>query len=83
MIFLFQNDMIDFVFAVDNPLEWHKANMQTNHKHYSFIKYAGAEFIKNVQENFGAKMYFNTLVEVENRVNIAAINYILLIFFFL
>ncbi|GBM61765.1 Phosphatidate cytidylyltransferase, mitochondrial [Araneus ventricosus] len=62
-----EGDMIDFVFTVDNPLEWHKANMQTNHKHYSFIKYAGAEFIKNIQENFGAKMYFNTLVEVENK----------------
>ncbi|KAG8200439.1 hypothetical protein JTE90_000522 [Oedothorax gibbosus] len=59
--------MVDFIFAVDNPSSWHKSNMEMNHNHYSLVKYAGSEFIKNLQEHFGAKVYFNTLVNVENR----------------
>ncbi|GIY18506.1 hypothetical protein CDAR_527561 [Caerostris darwini] len=65
--FFHKNNMIDFIFCVDNPLEWHKDNMKINHKHYSFLKYGGADFVKNIQVNFGAKMYFNSLVEVENK----------------
>lgn len=61
--------MVDFIFVVDNPLAFHKANMEINHKHYSLIKYAGAEFIKNLQEHFGAKVYFNTLINIESRVS--------------
>ncbi|GFW73679.1 phosphatidate cytidylyltransferase, mitochondrial [Trichonephila clavipes] len=62
-----QKNSIDFIFCVDDPLAWHQANVQANNKHYSMLKYAGADFIKYVQEHFGAKMYFNSLVEVENR----------------
>ncbi|GFQ87073.1 phosphatidate cytidylyltransferase, mitochondrial [Trichonephila clavata] len=62
-----QKNMIDFIFCVDDPLPWHQANLQANNKHYSMLKYAGPDFIKYVQEHFGAKMYFNSLVEVENR----------------
>ncbi|PRD29670.1 UNVERIFIED_CONTAM: tamm41 [Trichonephila clavipes] len=62
-----RKNMIDFIFCVDDPLAWHQANVQANNKHYSMLKYAGADFIKYVQEHFGAKMYFNSLVEVENR----------------
>lgn len=66
--FLSQRKMLDFVFAVDNPLKFHKENIVCNSHHYSAMKYAGAEFIKHLQEGFAAKIYFNTLVEVENKV---------------
>jgi len=56
--------MVDYIFAVDDPVAWHKANLETNGDHYSAIQYAGADFIANIQENFGASIYFNTLVDV-------------------
>ncbi|XP_054721760.1 phosphatidate cytidylyltransferase, mitochondrial-like isoform X2 [Uloborus diversus] len=64
---LFQSSMIDFIFVVDDPLSWHKANLQLNRNHYSILKFAGPEVIKLFQEEYGAKMYFNTLVPVGNQ----------------
>ncbi|XP_071550753.1 phosphatidate cytidylyltransferase, mitochondrial isoform X2 [Panulirus ornatus] len=54
--------MMDFIFVVRDPHEWHKANIARNPRHYSFLRFAGPHFIANVQENWGAKIYFNTLV---------------------
>ena len=53
---------MDFIIAVDNPLEWHRENLKLNYKHYSFLKYAGPSQIADIQDNYGAKLYFNTLV---------------------
>lgn len=60
-------NMIDFIFAVDNPVEWHKENFERNPKHYSFLRYLGAAQIAKIQENFAARIYFNTLVPCKNR----------------
>ncbi|XP_035221451.1 phosphatidate cytidylyltransferase, mitochondrial-like isoform X4 [Stegodyphus dumicola] len=62
-----QGNMIDFIFSVDDPVKWHQLNLKINSKHYSLAKFGGAEFIRSVQENFGANVYFNTMVEVENK----------------
>ncbi|XP_042900010.1 phosphatidate cytidylyltransferase, mitochondrial isoform X2 [Parasteatoda tepidariorum] len=59
--------MIDFIFCVDDPLAWHKMNLVNNRKHYSIIKYGGAEFITKLQDHFGANVYFNTLVQIEDK----------------
>ena len=60
-------NMIDFVVAVDEPVEWHKENLARNSKHYSFLKYLGAKSLAHIQENWGARVYFNTMVPCEGR----------------
>ena len=60
-------NMIDFIFAVDNPGEWHRENMAVNLDHYSFLKYFGPKYIARVQEKYGASVYFNTLVPCAGR----------------
>lgn len=41
--------MIDLVFGVAEPLQWHAANLSQNPKHYSGIGKFGASTIVNVQ----------------------------------
>ncbi|KAL8212429.1 UNVERIFIED_CONTAM: Phosphatidate cytidylyltransferase, mitochondrial [Gekko kuhli] len=62
-----ENNMLDFVFAVDDSVSWHKRNLSKNRSHYSFLKYFGAKRINNVQ-NYGAGIYYNTLVPSNGRV---------------
>lgn len=59
-------NMIDMIFCVDNPFRWHSANIRANNSHYSALKYLGPNFIAKFQENSGAKVYFNTLVPLED-----------------
>ena len=61
-------NMIDFIFAVDDPVAWHRENIQINPQHYSFLKYFGPNYIGRFQENTGAGIYFNTLVPCRDRV---------------
>jgi translocator assembly and maintenance protein 41 len=62
--------MVDLIFVAENPLSWHTANIEINPKHYSFLRYLGSKAVTAVQ-NFGAaKIYFNTLVPVNNAVGI-------------
>lgn len=60
-------NMMDFIFAVDNPQLWHKENLRMNRGHYSFMKYFGSHAIARVQDNYNANIYFNTLVKCEGR----------------
>lgn len=60
--------MLDFVFAVDDSVLWHKRNLSKNRSHYSFLKYFGAKRINNVQK-YGAGIYYNTLVPCNGRVS--------------
>ncbi|XP_066553925.1 phosphatidate cytidylyltransferase, mitochondrial isoform X1 [Amia ocellicauda] len=62
------NNMLDFVFAVDDPVTWHTMNLMQNRKHYSFLKYLGPRQISNLQGNHGAGVYYNTLVPCDGRV---------------
>lgn len=64
-----QDNMMDFIFAVRDPQEWHKENMALNPKHYSALRFGGHHFIANVQENWGAKIYFNTLIPTHEGVS--------------
>ncbi|KAG9509101.1 Phosphatidate cytidylyltransferase, mitochondrial, partial [Fragariocoptes setiger] len=60
--------MIDLIIAVRDPLSWHEENLRRNNNHYSFLKYfGGANTVTKLQENFGAKIYFNTLVRVDQQ----------------
>ncbi|KAG5835834.1 hypothetical protein ANANG_G00248210 [Anguilla anguilla] len=55
-------NMLDFVFAVDDPVTWHTMNLLQNRKHYSFLKYLGPKQISSIQNDHGAGIYYNTLV---------------------
>lgn len=58
--------MIDMIYCVENSVKWHEENMKMNSHHYSFLKYFGHNFIATFQENSGAKVYYNTLVNMDD-----------------
>lgn len=59
-------DMVDLILAVDDPLEFHRGNLEKNWSHYSFVRGMGPKLITSIQENFGARIYYNTLIPVGN-----------------
>lgn len=61
-----KHNMIDFIFCVENSHRWHGANIEQNPSHYSALRYLGKGFVARFQENWGAKVYFNTLVEIKD-----------------
>lgn len=58
--------MIDLVFCVDDPLEWHRQNLQMNWSHYSTVRVMGSSIISTIQTQFGAKVYCNTLIPLDD-----------------
>jgi len=56
--------MIDLIFTVPNPNEWHRLNIEKNPKHYSFLRWGGHRLVASYQQHWGAKVYFNTLVPI-------------------
>lgn len=56
--------VIDLVFCVENSYRWHAANLAQNPSHYSAIQVFGSQFIAKYQEDFAARVYFNTLVTI-------------------
>lgn len=58
--------MIDLLFTVENPYQWHGQNMLNNPSHYSSMRHLGSNFVAKYQEAYGAKVYFNTLVPVDD-----------------
>ncbi|XP_076253950.1 phosphatidate cytidylyltransferase, mitochondrial [Rhynchophorus ferrugineus] len=60
-----KQNMIDIIFTVKDPAAWHEANLKLNPSNYSGLKYLGHEFVSRYQKNFGAKVYFNTLVPMD------------------
>lgn len=59
--------MIDLLFAVDNSFQWHSQNLVMNPSHYSALQMFGSKFIAKYQESYGAKVFFNTLVPLEEK----------------
>jgi mitochondrial translocator assembly and maintenance protein 41 len=62
--------MIDLLFTVENPFQWHEQNLQLNPSHYSSMRLLGSRFIARYQQTYGAKVYCNTLVPLENDNNL-------------
>lgn len=64
------NDMLDYIVAVDNPFEWHHENYLRNPGHYSFLKYFPNKIglIVELQERYGAQIYYNPYVRVGNKI---------------
>ena len=55
------NLMLDLVFAVSDPYEWHKQNLQLHQHHYSFLSYFGPKAICHIQV-FSIYRVFHTLL---------------------
>lgn len=54
--------MLDFMLAVECPLQWHAQNMAVNRQHYSCIAALGPSAVTTVANNIGVGVYFNTMV---------------------
>ncbi|KAL6055981.1 Mitochondrial translocator assembly and maintenance protein 41 [Balamuthia mandrillaris] len=66
--------MMDLIFAVREPREWHEANVRRNREHYSFLASLGGQVVSFVQTGFGARIYYNPFVQVgEKRVKYGVI----------
>lgn len=60
-------NMIDFIFAVDEPVRWHRENIELNSHHYSSLRWLGPKYLSRLQDSTGARIYYNTLVPCEGR----------------
>lgn len=56
--------MVDLVVAVADPVAWHEENLRRNRSHYTFLGSFGGAAIARIQEDFGAGLYYNTLVRM-------------------
>lgn len=63
-----KDNMLDVVFVVEDSFKWHKSNLRLNKSHYSIIaRVFGLRMVNYLQNDFGANMYFNTLVPWNGR----------------
>ena len=57
------NAMVDYVFAVRSPLEWHAENMRRNPSHYApHLRALGPAAVVAIADRVGVGVHFNTLV---------------------
>jgi len=58
-----KDNMTDFIFTVNDSEQWHRENLAIHPNHYSSMaRMMGPAAIKRCQEEWGARLYFNTLV---------------------
>jgi len=56
--------MIDLIFAVDDPREWHKQNFERYRSHYAGLGHLGPSAVATMQGTLGGKMWYNALVRL-------------------
>lgn len=56
--------MIDFIFGVSYTQHWHSLNIQEHRDHYSGLAGLGSYAVSQVQDRWGAGVYFNPYVTV-------------------
>ncbi|EPS25333.1 hypothetical protein PDE_00266 [Penicillium oxalicum 114-2] len=56
--------MIDFIFGVSYSQHWHDLNLNQHRDHYSGLGSMGSYVVSQVQDKFGAGVYFNTHITV-------------------
>lgn len=56
--------MIDFIFGVSYTQHWHSLNLHQHRDHYSGLGSLGSYVVSQVQDRFGAGVYFNPFVTV-------------------
>ncbi|OXU28962.1 hypothetical protein TSAR_015792 [Trichomalopsis sarcophagae] len=65
------SNMLDLIFVVRNPYQWHAENMNKNPEHYAQpLRFLGHKAVAKVQETWGAKIYYNTLIKTSEGRNI-------------
>ena len=52
--------LVDFIFGVTHTQHWHSLNLRQNPQHYSFMRIFGCRAVEAIQDDFGAKIYYNT-----------------------
>lgn len=62
------SELIDIIIVTDNPQQWHQENYNRNNQHYSILRYLPNHIhrITQLQEQFGARIYFNPFVKLSN-----------------
>jgi translocator assembly and maintenance protein 41 len=56
--------MIDFIFGVSYSQHWHDINLHQHRDHYSALGSTGSYMVSQVQDRFGAGVYFHPYVTV-------------------
>ncbi|KAL1960836.1 hypothetical protein VTO42DRAFT_5819 [Malbranchea cinnamomea] len=56
--------MIDFIFGVSYSQHWHSLNLNEHPDHYSGLRHLGSYMVSQVQDKWGAGVYFNPYVTV-------------------
>ncbi|KAL4795326.1 mitochondrial matrix Mmp37-domain-containing protein [Aspergillus venezuelensis] len=59
-----QGKMIDFIFGVSYSQHWHDLNIAQHRNHYSGLRSLGSYTVSQVQDRFGAGVYFNPYITV-------------------
>lgn len=62
-----KDNMIDFIFVVNDAFSWHYQTLQKYSHHYSFVKRFGPSGIATIQRQHGAGVFFNTRINFEDR----------------
>lgn len=44
-----KNAMLDVIIGVDDPVSWHRTNIQLNPQHYSFIRRCNAKCVSKIE----------------------------------
>ncbi|KAI8923985.1 mitochondrial matrix Mmp37-domain-containing protein [Entophlyctis helioformis] len=57
--------MIDFIFGVTHPEHWHSLNIRQNRHHYSSLAGLGSGTVAQIQDSFGAGIYFNPDIDID------------------
>jgi len=62
-----KGNMTDLILAVNDPLEWHKQNIERNPSDYAgLMRVFGANVVAQMQCKWGSRIYFNTLIPFED-----------------
>ena len=56
--------MIDFIFGVSYTQHWHSVNLQQHRDHYSAVGSLGSAVVSQIQDKWGAGIYYNPYVTV-------------------
>lgn len=56
--------MIDFIFGVSYTQHWHSLNLHQHRDHYSGLGSLGSYAVSQVQDRFGAGVYFNPYINI-------------------
>ena len=57
--------LVHKVFAVDDPVKWHRDNILRNPGHYTPLLPVSPSLVAYIQDRFGAGLWYNALVNLD------------------